>query len=341
MDRGRGRPPRRARMMPRIFWRACAPGADRFAAGQGSERPLRTRRRRTTAPHRPRGQGGRLPADPRATAHDRHAGRARRAHGARAALGDGREIEAALAERGGWIVRTLAEWRTRRRDVLPREWKTGAPILYRGPRARARAVSRRAGRRSRHDLLDLTVLHPAAARRSRASPRSSATGCGTRRCARWCRGSRPVAARITDRRRGQAVERPQRMGKLQPRGEIRPQLAARAAAAATRRLRRRARGRASRRAQPLAALLGAGRDAVPGPRGGAARARRMDGAARAVTDLCSARDSRRDRSLFDRRRRESRQRNRQAAPAPAEAPPSAAASSRRCACRATRRRAAK
>jgi len=33
------------------------------------------------------------------------------------------EIEAALAERAAWIVRTLAEWRARRRDVLPREWK--------------------------------------------------------------------------------------------------------------------------------------------------------------------------------------------------------------------------
>ena len=43
-----------------------------------------------------------------------------------------REIEAALTERAAWIVRSLAEWRARRRDVLPREWKTGAPIVYRG-----------------------------------------------------------------------------------------------------------------------------------------------------------------------------------------------------------------
>ena len=36
-----------------------------------------------------------------------------------------REIEEALTERDAWIVRTLAEWRSRQRDVLPREWRTG------------------------------------------------------------------------------------------------------------------------------------------------------------------------------------------------------------------------
>jgi predicted metal-dependent hydrolase len=70
-----------------------------------------------------------------------------------------REIEAALAERAAWILRTLAAWRSRRRDVLPREWKSGAPILYRGSElalalhpARIRSIAA--------DLFHLTVLHP-------------------------------------------------------------------------------------------------------------------------------------------------------------------------------------
>ncbi|HEY5365912.1 MAG TPA: SprT family zinc-dependent metalloprotease [Casimicrobiaceae bacterium] len=71
------------------------------------------------------------------------------------------EIEAALAERSTWILRTLAEWRTRRRDVFPREWKTGAPIYFRGAELSLAVFP---ARRSaiRHDLFDLTVLHPAA-----------------------------------------------------------------------------------------------------------------------------------------------------------------------------------
>lgn len=70
-----------------------------------------------------------------------------------------REIEAALAERAAWILRTLAAWRGRRRDVLPREWTTGAPILYRGSElalalhpARVRSIAA--------DLFHLTVRHP-------------------------------------------------------------------------------------------------------------------------------------------------------------------------------------
>jgi predicted metal-dependent hydrolase len=70
-----------------------------------------------------------------------------------------REIEGALTARAAWIVRTLAAWRARRRDVLPREWKTGAPIIYRGSElalalhpARARSIAA--------DLFHLTVLHP-------------------------------------------------------------------------------------------------------------------------------------------------------------------------------------
>ena len=72
-----------------------------------------------------------------------------------------REIETALAERAEWIVKTLVEWRARRREVMPREWKSGAPILYRGrelaldihPAQRPAIVA---------DLFHLTVSHPSA-----------------------------------------------------------------------------------------------------------------------------------------------------------------------------------
>ena len=72
-----------------------------------------------------------------------------------------RDIDAALAERAAWIIRSLAEWRARRRDVMPREWKTGARILYRGRELALELVP------SRHaaiaaDLFNLTVRHPAA-----------------------------------------------------------------------------------------------------------------------------------------------------------------------------------
>ena len=56
--------------------------------------------------------------------------------------------------------RALEEWRNRRRDVLPSEWKTGAPILYLG-RELALAVHPARGQRIEVDLLNLTVLHPA------------------------------------------------------------------------------------------------------------------------------------------------------------------------------------
>ncbi len=72
-----------------------------------------------------------------------------------------RDIEAALSERAAWIVRALAEWSARRRDVMPREWKTGAPIVYRGrDLALALFVSRQAA--IVPDLFHLTVRHPAA-----------------------------------------------------------------------------------------------------------------------------------------------------------------------------------
>jgi predicted metal-dependent hydrolase len=71
------------------------------------------------------------------------------------------EIEEALQERAQWIVRALAEWRARRRDVMPREWKSGAPILYRG---RELALEVFPARRTQvaPDLFNLTVLHPRA-----------------------------------------------------------------------------------------------------------------------------------------------------------------------------------
>lgn len=72
-----------------------------------------------------------------------------------------REIETALAERAGWIVGALAEWRARRRDVLPREWKTGAPILYQG-RELALAIHVARAPAIAADLLNLNVRHPAA-----------------------------------------------------------------------------------------------------------------------------------------------------------------------------------
>lgn len=73
-----------------------------------------------------------------------------------------REIESVLHEHAAWILRQLAEWRARRRDVLPRDWKTGAPLLYQG-RELALAVYPARRKEIAADLLDLTVLHPAPA----------------------------------------------------------------------------------------------------------------------------------------------------------------------------------
>lgn len=72
-----------------------------------------------------------------------------------------REIEIALEERADWVVKTLVEWRARRREVMPRRWKTGAPILYRG---RELALELFPSRRPvvEADLFHLTVRHPAA-----------------------------------------------------------------------------------------------------------------------------------------------------------------------------------
>jgi hypothetical protein len=72
-----------------------------------------------------------------------------------------RDIEGALTERAAWIIRALAEWRARRREVMPREWRSGAPILYRG-RELALALYPSRTKSVAADLLNLTVLHPAA-----------------------------------------------------------------------------------------------------------------------------------------------------------------------------------
>jgi len=70
-----------------------------------------------------------------------------------------REIEVALKERAAWIVKSLVEWRARRREAMPRQWKTGAPILYRG---RELALEIFPARRAAidADLFHLTVRHP-------------------------------------------------------------------------------------------------------------------------------------------------------------------------------------
>ena len=83
----------------------------------------------------------------------------RRPHRARAALGDAARDRGRARRARAWIVRSLAEWRARRRDVMPREWKSGAPILYRG---RELALAIHPARRTSiaADLFHLTVRHP-------------------------------------------------------------------------------------------------------------------------------------------------------------------------------------
>lgn len=72
-----------------------------------------------------------------------------------------RDIDAMLVERAAWILKSLRRWRERRRDVLPREWVSGAAILFRGDSltldvypAREKAIA--------VDLFHFRVLHPAA-----------------------------------------------------------------------------------------------------------------------------------------------------------------------------------
>ena len=188
-----------------------------------------------------------------------------RPHRARAALGDDVRDRGGAARARAWIVRALAEWRARRRDVMPREWKSGAPILYRG---RELALEVFPARRARiaPDLFNLTVLHPHAQDEAEVAElvgkwlRDEAWALVAPRVAAYARTLARAGARAAP------VERAQRMGKLQRARRDPPQLAAGAAAAGARRIRRRARGRAPGRAQPLAALLGGGRDADAGAR---------------------------------------------------------------------------
>ena len=72
-----------------------------------------------------------------------------------------REIDEVLSKRGTWILRSLDEWSARRRDVMPREWKTGAAILYAG-RELVLDIRKAPDRAIEADLLNLTVRHPAA-----------------------------------------------------------------------------------------------------------------------------------------------------------------------------------
>jgi predicted metal-dependent hydrolase len=70
-----------------------------------------------------------------------------------------RDVEQALRERTGWILRALDEWQARRRDVMPREWKSGAPIVFRGVEL-ALAVHPARHTTIAADLFHLTVRHP-------------------------------------------------------------------------------------------------------------------------------------------------------------------------------------
>jgi len=70
------------------------------------------------------------------------------------------EVDALLVERADWVLSALERWHARRREVLPREWVDGAPILYRGDLlaldlnpARERSIA--------PDLFHLRIRHPA------------------------------------------------------------------------------------------------------------------------------------------------------------------------------------
>jgi predicted metal-dependent hydrolase len=70
-----------------------------------------------------------------------------------------RDIDTALIERATWIVRSLAEWRARKRDVMPSRWASGAPIVYRGRDLKlALFPARRAAIQA--DMFNLTIRHP-------------------------------------------------------------------------------------------------------------------------------------------------------------------------------------
>lgn len=79
-----------------------------------------------------------------------------------------REIEAALVERSRWIAKSLDEWLGRRRDCLPREWRSGATILHRGAELTL-SVRAAADPAIRADLFNLTVDHPCAGDESKVA----------------------------------------------------------------------------------------------------------------------------------------------------------------------------
>jgi predicted metal-dependent hydrolase len=70
-----------------------------------------------------------------------------------------RDIETALQDRAAWIVRTLEEWRGRRREVLPREWRSGAQILFQGSEL-ALALHPARKKSIEPDMFHVTVRHP-------------------------------------------------------------------------------------------------------------------------------------------------------------------------------------
>jgi predicted metal-dependent hydrolase len=72
------------------------------------------------------------------------------------------EIDDALRARAAWILRTLEAWRSRRREVLPRQWQSGERLVYQG-RDLALALFPSRASDIRVDLFDLTVRHPRAA----------------------------------------------------------------------------------------------------------------------------------------------------------------------------------
>ncbi len=71
-----------------------------------------------------------------------------------------REVEETLAGHARWILRTLDEWRGRRRYAMPRAWVSGAPIVYQG---RDLTLALHADRPCSivADQAQLTVRHPA------------------------------------------------------------------------------------------------------------------------------------------------------------------------------------
>lgn len=70
------------------------------------------------------------------------------------------EVDALLVERADWVLAALKRWQDRRREVLPREWINGAPILYRGD-VLALDLSPARDRSIAPDLFHFRVHHPA------------------------------------------------------------------------------------------------------------------------------------------------------------------------------------